>query len=106
MRNILYIAGPEDGGDAKPKTKAELQADLDAANARIVELEKKNAIDEAFEKKVRERIGKGLSRKQAEAAVRQQDTFDASEYGRMKAALHAKRQAKALADKEAKLKES
>jgi hypothetical protein len=63
--------------------------------AHVAELEAKAVEQTAFEKKVAEKIGKGLKREQAEAAVRAQQAFDASDYGQQVARRYAERQAHA-----------
>jgi hypothetical protein len=84
---------------APPSTKAELQEALAAAKAQVAELSQAKAVNAELEKKVSEKIGLGLKRDQALAAVRRQDAFDQSDYGRETAQRHAERQTKALAAK-------
>lgn len=67
-----------DKKDTKPATVEELQQQLNTANKRIAELEGENKQREADEVIIKEKMSHGLSRAQAEAAIKHQRDHDAA----------------------------
>jgi hypothetical protein len=103
VKNILYIAdGPRSGGgDAgsapkppKPGTIEDLKQILALRDAKIAELTATQAANVEIEKRIAVKISLGLTRAQAQAAIRHQDDYDKSDHGKAVAARHARQQRK------------
>jgi len=74
---------------------AELRAENAALQAQVDQFTAKKKDEDLFQQRVRVKVLAGLSQKQAESAVRRQDDWDNSDYGKKCAARHALRQARA-----------
>jgi hypothetical protein len=106
MKQILYTPDPAAGGDTTiADDNAAIAGESNAlktANEEIIVLKRqleeaaqKKSHDEGFEAQVAVKMRLGLKRDQATAAVRRQEAFDASDYGKAIAQRHADRQAAA-----------
>jgi hypothetical protein len=91
MKNILRAPSAKDAAGAPPvPTIADLQAQLDAANKTIADLQAAKAMASEDEKLIVLKMSTGLTRSQAISVITRQRQYDASEIGKARAAKVAK----------------
>lgn len=85
LKLLLIPDAPAGNGTAAPKPEtaeqkaARLQAELEAANAKLEGFAKAESDRIAVEKKIAEKTSKGLTRQQAQAVIARQEAHDAAQ---------------------------